>query len=142
MQILGHSTNTASERLIRFLRKMRKWKSRINRRDWNCGLKERHNEILKNIVQWSTFIYWWASRDLNPGPDDYESVLSCLYRLILTYTVCYCLYNIRLLKVKPVLLSDTEYQAEIRLIDTYMDTYYLWDWLPHTRTCERQYWCL
>ena len=68
---------------------------------------------------------WWASRDLNPGPDDYESVFSCLYRLILTYTVCYYLYNIRILKVKPVLLSDTEYQAEIRLMDTYMDTYYL-----------------
>ena len=76
----------------------------------------------KNIVQWSTFIYWWASRDLNPGQDDYEPVLSCSYRLILTHTVCYCLYNIRLLKVKLVLLSDTEYQAEIRLIDTYMDT--------------------
>ena len=36
-------------------------------------LKEKHNEILKNVVQWCTFIYWWASRDLNPGPDDYES---------------------------------------------------------------------
>ena len=76
----------------------------------------------KRSIPVTHLYYWLDSRDLNPGPGDYESVLSCLYRLILTYTVCYCLYNIRLLKVKPVLLSDTEYQAEIRLIDTYMDT--------------------
>jgi len=96
MQILGHSTNTASERLIRFLRKMRKWKSRINRRDWNCGLKERHNEILKNIVQWSTFIYWWASRDLNPGPDDYESYQSTYidYYYLLLIIIIYSIINL------------------------------------------------
>ena len=90
----------------------------------------------------NSLIYWWARQDLNLRPDDYESVLSCLYRLILTYTVCYCLYNIRLLKVKPVLLSDTEYQAEIRVIDTYMDTYYLWGSLTHMRTCECPKRCL
>ena len=67
-------------------------------------------EILKMSEGESMYLLV-CRRDLNPGPDDYESVLSCFYRLILTYTVSYCLYNIRLLKVKPVLLSDTEYQA-------------------------------
>jgi len=80
--------------------------------------------------------YWWARLDLNQRPDDYESVLSCLYRLIVTYTICYCKYNIKLLHVKSVLFSAIDYYAETWLIDTYMDTYYLWDCLPHMRICE------
>jgi len=40
------------------------------------------------------------------------------------------------LHVKSVLFSAIDYYAETWLIDTYMDTYYLWDCLPHMRICE------
>jgi len=83
MQILGHSKNTALECFIQFLKKSEEIKelNKVERLElWSDRSTQWNSE--KNIVQASTFIYWWASRDLNPGPGDYESDSYDLFRLL------------------------------------------------------------
>ena len=53
-------------------------------------------EILKMSEGANQCIYWWASRDLNPGPDDYESYQSTYidYYYLLLIIIIYSIINV------------------------------------------------